>query len=309
LVESNTITPHSQHGFTLIELSIVLVIIGLIVGGVLVGQDLIKAAALRAQVAQIEKYNAAINTFRNKYNAVPGDMIPAIASTFGLLQLAPVSVGLQGMGDGNGLLEDGATVGGGPNSNQFAGEISTFWRHLSDANLVDGSFGINGNSAISGTGLVSGRPGGAVSSIPQSIPAAKLGRGLSVTVISGRGQNFFILMPITKISAAGLYAVGSLGMTPLEAQNIDAKIDDGAPNTGIVLAQGTLGAGNTPFAGMTGSPQSLIGGFSPSAATTSTLNKCVISSDGLGDLPTDTYNLVPSTGGNDPSCALSVRFQ
>jgi prepilin-type N-terminal cleavage/methylation domain-containing protein len=63
-----------QAGFTLIELSIVLVIIGLIVGGVLVGQDLIKAAEIRATISQYEKYNAAMNTFRTKYNGMPGDL-------------------------------------------------------------------------------------------------------------------------------------------------------------------------------------------------------------------------------------------
>lgn len=50
-----TLQMKNQSGFTLIELSIVLVIIGLIVGGVLVGRDLIKAAEVRAQVSQIEK--------------------------------------------------------------------------------------------------------------------------------------------------------------------------------------------------------------------------------------------------------------
>ena len=53
-----------KKGFTLIEMSIVLVIIGLIIGGVLLGRDLISAAAVRAQIAQIEKYNAAVNTLR-----------------------------------------------------------------------------------------------------------------------------------------------------------------------------------------------------------------------------------------------------
>ena len=62
-----------NKGFTLIELSIVLVIIGLIVGGVLVGQDLIKAAEIRATVSQVEGYNSAVNTFRLKYNGLPGD--------------------------------------------------------------------------------------------------------------------------------------------------------------------------------------------------------------------------------------------
>ena len=48
--------------------------IGLIVGGVLVGQDMIKAAELRAAVGQIEKLDTAVNVFRNKYNGIPGDL-------------------------------------------------------------------------------------------------------------------------------------------------------------------------------------------------------------------------------------------
>src|SRR5438477_2747635 len=76
----------SQQGFTLIELSIVLVIIGLIVGGILVGQDLIKAAEIRATVGQVEKYNSAVNTFRSKYNGIPGDIPPTQAAAFGLFQ-------------------------------------------------------------------------------------------------------------------------------------------------------------------------------------------------------------------------------
>jgi prepilin-type N-terminal cleavage/methylation domain-containing protein len=56
-----------QQAFTLIELSVVLVIIGLIVGGVLVGQGLIRAAGVRATITQIEKYNQAVNAFRGKY--------------------------------------------------------------------------------------------------------------------------------------------------------------------------------------------------------------------------------------------------
>jgi prepilin-type N-terminal cleavage/methylation domain-containing protein len=72
-----------RRGFTLIELSIVLVIIGLLVGGVLVGQDLIRSAAVRATVRQIEKYNQSVNAFRGKYNAIPGDMNAATAANFG----------------------------------------------------------------------------------------------------------------------------------------------------------------------------------------------------------------------------------
>src|SRR3984885_3925644 len=79
------IVQQAQACFTLIELSIVLVIIGLIVGGVLVGQDLIKAAEIRATVSQIEKYNTAANTFQTKYNALPGDVPAAQAASFGMV--------------------------------------------------------------------------------------------------------------------------------------------------------------------------------------------------------------------------------
>jgi len=65
--------------FTLIEMSIVLVIIGLIVGAVLVGQDLIRAAEVRATIAQIEKYNTVVNTFRGKYGGLPGDLNASLA--------------------------------------------------------------------------------------------------------------------------------------------------------------------------------------------------------------------------------------
>src|SRR5688500_16913565 len=68
---------NSQNGFTLIELSIVLVIIGLLVGGVLVGRDLIQAAQLRAIVSDIEKYKMAANAFRLKYDCMAGDCAKA----------------------------------------------------------------------------------------------------------------------------------------------------------------------------------------------------------------------------------------
>ena len=63
-----------KNGFTLLELSIVMVIIGLIIGGITVGQDLIRSAELNSVVTDINKYKTAINTFNLKYNAMPGDM-------------------------------------------------------------------------------------------------------------------------------------------------------------------------------------------------------------------------------------------
>jgi prepilin-type N-terminal cleavage/methylation domain-containing protein len=66
-------TASRQQGFTLIELSIVLVIIGLLVGGVMVGKDLIKSAQIKKGLSELEKIGAAVNTFKVKYNCIPGD--------------------------------------------------------------------------------------------------------------------------------------------------------------------------------------------------------------------------------------------
>ena len=60
--------------FSLVELSIVLVILGLLVGGVLSGQSLIRAAELRSVTTEYSRYTTAISSFRDKYFALPGDM-------------------------------------------------------------------------------------------------------------------------------------------------------------------------------------------------------------------------------------------
>jgi prepilin-type N-terminal cleavage/methylation domain-containing protein len=297
VVNRSTTASYSRQGFTLVELSIVLVIIGLIVGGVLVGRDLIQAASIRSQVGQLEKYKSAVNTFRAKYNGVPGDILPAIATTFGLFGLSNPNGG-QGMGDNNGIIEDGFLIGGGSNTNHFGGEIPVFWRHLSDANLVDGQFGTTGNAVPQATnGIVTG----AITNPTQSIPQGKL-RGIAVTVMSSAGTSYYALLPITGMDVSGNYTMGTAGVSPIEASNIDSKIDDGQPVTGSVLALGLQHPRNPTGS----SPATLIDGRAPSANGSSTLNTCVI---GTGSATTDIYNLVPSTGGNDLSCALAIRFQ
>lgn len=83
---------HQQRGFTLVELSVILVIIGLIVSGVLVGQALIAAAKVRKQLVQLEEFDAAMTAFQAKFYCVPGDC----KADSGALNAA---------GDGNGLID------------------------------------------------------------------------------------------------------------------------------------------------------------------------------------------------------------
>jgi prepilin-type N-terminal cleavage/methylation domain-containing protein len=137
-----------QQGFTLIELSILLVIIGLIVGGVLVGQNLIAAAGVRATISQIEKYTTAVNIFRDKYGGLPGDLNASLASQFGFAARGTFA----GEGDGNGVIEGVTSNAAGQNSGMVGniGETSMFWVDLSHANLIDGSFNTASSTMTAG---------------------------------------------------------------------------------------------------------------------------------------------------------------
>jgi prepilin-type N-terminal cleavage/methylation domain-containing protein len=187
----------SNSGFTLIELSIVLVIIGLIVGGILVGQDLIRAAGERAQISQIEKYNSAVNTFKGKFQAIPGDMAIATANQFGF-SVGTNCIGLQGERDGNGLIDGGNTQ---PLA-QAIGETALFWQDLSSGvagNLIEGQFSNSGAPAISCNipPTLSTTPG--TTYIGDYLPASKIGYGMFVYVYETGGYNWFGLSTVTSV--------------------------------------------------------------------------------------------------------------
>ncbi len=216
-----------QDGFTLIELSIVLVIIGLIVGGVLTGQSLIAAAAVRAQITQIEKFNTAANTFYGKYGYLPGDMPSAPAAQFGFVSRGAYA----GEGDGNGILEGNASNSAGGNSGITAecGENITFWVDLSTAKIIDGGFATATEATPPGNIYLTSSP-----PISAYIPDAKIGNGNSVYIYSYDGRNYF---GISSVNIIG-YGLGSVPtMTVSQAYNIDKKVDDGLPQSGNLLAQ------------------------------------------------------------------------
>lgn len=274
-----------EQAFTLIELSIVLVILGLIVGGILVGQDLIKSAAVRAQITQIEKYNQAVNTFKGKFGALPGDMPAATANQFGF---AARGLG-EGQGDGNGVIEGLWGCGWTTNYGigEATGETVTFWVDLSGAaggNLINGTFTVGSETAIPPQVTLTSTP-----NVAAFFPDARIGGGNYVYVYSSGGINYFGLSAVT---GSNCYELSSGSTIPvLSAYRMDTKIDDGLPTTGAVLAQ-YLNSGI--------STTSVVS--APNAASDNTTT-CY-------NTTSNTYSISSYANyGADGNCALSFRFQ
>jgi prepilin-type N-terminal cleavage/methylation domain-containing protein len=284
-------------GFTLIELSIVLVIIGLIVGGVLVGQDLIRAAEIRAQISQIEKFNTATNTFYGKFSALPGDMNYQTAANFGFNTGATTNKmgcggrtngAAPGYGNGDGLF--GGYYGNTPFFSEGGWEPGCFWVDISSnpaGNLIEGAFTI-AEMGYNDTAFPA--------TIPLYMPAAKIGRGNFIGIYTSGGINYFSLQNVTSIEAYGsLTSSGSL--SPIQAYNIDKKIDDGYPNSGNVFA---WYIGN-------GGPIAISQNHSPAAAGDCWDNGGTTPfAPFVGPQGTYATNI---NGGQGTNCGLSFKFQ
>lgn len=214
-----------RRGFSLVELSIVLVILGLLVGGVMVGQSLIRASELRSVGTSAERYKTAIYAFRDKYMGLPGDFDKA-ESFWGTWSTSGTAASVAGAKNGNNDRAYGVTA-----DRQY--ERAQFWRHLAFAGLIEGSYA--GSYAEP---TMVWEPG-------TNVPALKIGGRAGVN-------------SVTSASASKVY--GTMGdylimqgntspyhiLTPTEAWNIDAKGDDGNPSQGGIMgiAEGTLAARN-----------------------------------------------------------------
>ena len=210
----------SQKGFTLVELSIVLVIIGLIIGGVLKGQELIANAQIKNLVSQIQSYQAALVSFRDKYNGLPGDLANAqlLIPNCTAAPCTPTATG----GDGNGQI--GATAIGANFNVNISGDAETLaaWQQLASSRFIGG--------------IVLGTTG--TTTYGSRLPNAETGGGFQIGFDTVTGRH------ILRLSGAVITIDPANGaLRPDQALQIDNILDDGLPNTGAMRTNATISDG------------------------------------------------------------------
>ena len=203
---------HHRHAFTLIELSIVLVIVGLVISGILSGKSLIKSAELRSVMTDTNNYLSAVSSFRDQYRYLPGDMPTA----------ARYWTTVSGNGDGQVLTT----------------ERFRLWQQLNLAGMVEKSY-----TGISGPGgggtddfVIDGN------SVNNNVPESRIKQtGFSFYYLAANGNMLTYGASVT----AGGGPPTDPALTSTDAATIDKKADDGIPNSGKWIGNGTGCTGTT----------------------------------------------------------------
>lgn len=225
-----------NHGFTLMEMSVVLVIIGLIIGGITIGQSLIRQSQINSVLTDVQRYVQATQNFQAKYGALPGDFSGTSVTAGGAAALwgagttcpptsvLPLTPPATCNGDGNGQIGiSGATT-------VAPEEYFYYWEHLINGQFIQGSF--------------SGTPGSAGSAdhvFGTNSPGSRVkgaGFGISWVGTINNGTSYYYPNNFGHVLFFGGYKSNSLPagniLKPLEALSIDSKFDDGYPGTGNI---------------------------------------------------------------------------
>ncbi|WP_041794903.1 prepilin-type N-terminal cleavage/methylation domain-containing protein [Pararhodospirillum photometricum] len=203
--------PAARDGFTLIEMSVVLVLVGLLIGGVLKGQTLIDSTRLKMTVSQWEAVRAAFMAFEDRYGALPGDAPEATVYIGG----AHVT-----NGNGNGIIGPaGLGVSGAAGD-----ESSRAWEHLAAAGYLSGVRLDAGNTVET-------------SSLPARLS------GLSFVIIHGRfgttaGTGHWLRLQDTPSGAPTRNVLSGT-----QAMEIDSRYDDGNADSGFIVMSSFPGSG------------------------------------------------------------------
>jgi prepilin-type N-terminal cleavage/methylation domain-containing protein len=195
--------PRRQSGFTLIEIAIVLVIIGLLLGGILKGQELINSARVKNLATDFRNIPMFIYGYQDKFRALPGDDSAAVAHV-GTTSVTP------GLGDGNGV------IGGSWFSRTATDESVLFWQHVRLAGLAPGITTITSPATED--------------FFPRNASGGTIGIQSGTTVAAAS--------PIVGTNGAisGAYIICSTSILGKFVKQLDIQMDDGNTATGSMMA-------------------------------------------------------------------------
>lgn len=200
----------TQNGFTLVEIAIVLVIIGLLLGGVLKGQELINSAKAKSLVNDFRTISTAVYAYQDRFRFMPGDD-PAAGQHVGGANASSPS----GEARGNGR------VGGNWNSTTATDESFLVWQHLRMANLLTGTSDTSDTSATSNY-------------YPRNADNGRI--GITGVVPISVGTTSATSSSSASVVMTGAFFICSDGISARLARQVDATMDDGTTNTGNVRA-------------------------------------------------------------------------
>jgi prepilin-type N-terminal cleavage/methylation domain-containing protein len=199
-MQASMVHRNKSNGFTLIEVAIVLVVIGLLLGGVLKGQELIGNTKVKAYAADFRNIPAALYGYQDRFKTLPGDD-PNVVSNLAGATKAQMPASAQG----NGVID-------GPwDTTDDTNESCLFWQHVRLANLAPGSTTVDCTSASS-------------TYLPRNTNGGRIGIQSNKGLVTITGQ------------IPGTYIVCSTNIPGEYVSQIDTLLDDGDPQTGSVRA-------------------------------------------------------------------------
>ncbi len=217
------------RGFTLVELAIVMIIIGLLLGGVLKGQQLIDNARVTSVIADVKSFTAAYYSFHDTYGAIPGDMRNADTRLQGC---AAGNANNCVAGNGNAII--GRMIGGVSGvaiGEDVSGDMENtqFWKHIALADLISGVDPTAPTNAADSN-----------FAFGSSHPDAAFGGGWSMVYANDTGDDTYGHTLRLHRNPTGNIQNGSTGvqvLNPHQAAQIDRKLDDGRSNAGSVQGE------------------------------------------------------------------------
>jgi len=225
-----------QRGFTLIEMSIVLVIIGLIIGGILKGQELIESSRQKNMISQLDRLKAGTTTFVDRFKSLPGDF-----NRVALLQGGGATAG----GNDNGVIgTESSNISELLNmsaSTTLANEEVQYFNQLLAANLSSGGSVTSGVTLACFSSLCATASPLPPSAFPQSGLTLHYGthEGGASPYADSKQVHWLVLSRFTTGTLSG--TTGAV-ISPERAYQLDSKYDDGVAMTGNIRT-GLVGTG------------------------------------------------------------------